>query len=355
MTRSLKRKYPGAPLSALAAILWLGAALFAGSATAQTKSVKQQLLDLTGGRRVKVVWVQGTSDTNHVSSPIKLFDTKVGTVQELPFTGIQPWLTPDGTRVIAVAGTEMDRKLMMYDTESRKVTTLGTGPHSYPLAVWRDPRTKRDWVYVNATDAGGEFKRDWSDGQDKMFRFPIDKPEARELFWDRTKSSEFFMLSADGTHACFAPTFSNIGQMTYAFDAKGKVDQGKCIFKPVGHGCFPGIAPDNSYRLFHLEGDHKAIAMYDANGANPRKIAINTMPGVGEKGLPAWLTRWSTDPRFLTLMAPCNADSRIWMGRFDAKFTKVEAWVQVEPNGPGCGKSHAWVEPSLSSGAALRY
>ena len=342
----------GAPLLALG--LWLAMPLASALAADSVKSTKEQLLELTGGRRVKVVWVQGTSDTNHASSPIKLYDTKDGLIQELPFTGIQPWLTPDGRRVVAVAGTDMDRKLMMYDTESKKVTTLGTGPHSFPLAIWRDPKTKRDWIYVNATDAGGEFKRDWSDGHDKMFRLPIDKPDARELFWDRTKSSEFFMLSADGTRACFAPTFNNIGQMTYAFDPKGKVDPDKSVFKPLGHGCFPGMAPDNSYRLFRLEGDHKAILMHDADGANPRKIDVTGMPGVGEKNLQSWLTRWSTHPRFLTLMAPCNADARIWIGRFDEKFTKVEAWVQVTAEGPQCGKSHAWIDPQRSSGAAIQ-
>lgn len=338
----MKRRSVSVFLSALAVGLLFGVAPNSGGAVDAAKSVKDQLLELTGGRRAKVVWSQGASDANHVSSPIKLFDTKAGVVQELPFTGIQPWLTPDGRRVIALSGTPLDRKLMMYDTETKKVTTLCTGPHSFPLAIWRDPKTKRDWVYVNAIDAGGEFQKHWSDGQDKMFRFPLDKPEARELFWDRTKSSEFFMLSADGTRACFAPTFNNIGQMTFAFDAQGKVDQDNSVFKPLGHGCFPGMAPDNSYRLFYLGGNHHAITMHDAEGANPRQIKVGDLPGV--KGQ-SWLTRWSTHPRYLTLMGPDSQQAGIWMGRFDEKFTQVEAWVRVSAEGPKCWKSHAWIEP----------
>lgn len=50
MTRSLRLKGIGVTFSALAVGLWLGAALDRGLAAAETKSVKQQLLDQTGGR-----------------------------------------------------------------------------------------------------------------------------------------------------------------------------------------------------------------------------------------------------------------------------------------------------------------
>ncbi len=54
----------------------------------------------------------------------------------------------------------------------------------------------------------------------------------------------------------------------------------------------------------------------------------------------------------LGLGAPAGSDARIWLGRFDVKFTKVEAWVRVAPEGPQCWKSHAWVEPEPSAGTA---
>jgi WD40 repeat protein len=341
MTQGPHRKNAASIISALALALLLGVVSRPHLIAAESDNVKQQLLELTGGRQVKVVWNQGAKEE------IKLFDTKSGVVQELPFTGSAPKLTPDGTRVLAVSGPDTDRTLMMFDTESKKVTKLCSGPHTFPLDIWCDPKTKREWVYVNACGAGGEFKRDWSDGQDKLFRFPIDKPDERELVWDRTKCSEFFTLSADGTHACMAPTFNNIGQMKFVFNAQGAVDQEKSSFKPIGHGCFPGIAPDNSYRLFHLVGDHMAIAMYDVDGSNQRKIKIGDLPG--EKGS-SWLTRWSTHPRYLTLMGPASAKARIWVGRFDETFTKVEAWVRVAPPGAQCMKSHAWIEPDPLTG-----
>lgn len=352
MTCALRRTNFAMTLSALAAGLWLAGSLSQGLAAAETKSVKQRLLGLTGGRRAKVVWNQGEKDGVPL---IQYYDTREDAVAELPFPGQQAWLTPDGLRIVALAGkTDADRVLKLYDTESKAVATLTTGPDCYPIAVWNDPKTKRDWVYVNDCGAGGDRQRAWDAGRDKVYRFPIDKPEERELFWDRTTSHEFLMFSADGSHACFAPTFNTIGQLKFAFDAKGKVDQDKSVFKPVGNGCFPGGAPDNSYRLFRLDGDHHTITMCDEGGARPRKIKVSGMPGVAEKGRNTWLTRWSTHPRFLTLVAPAGTDAHIWMGRFDAKFTAVEAWVQVSADGPQCWKSHSWVEGGPSSAKSRR-
>ena len=59
-------------------------------------------------------------------------------------------------------------------------------------------------------------------------------------------------------------------------------------------------------------------------------------------------------PRYLTLMAPAGEDARIWMGRFDEKFTKVEAWVRVTADGPQCWQSQAWIEPVKSTGAPMK-
>jgi hypothetical protein len=344
----LESRYSVVCRSAMAACLVVVMASDLALAAAETKEVKAQLLELTGGRRAKVVWNQGEKDGVPL---IQYYDTRDGATCELPFAGQQAWLTPDGRKIVAWTGkTDADHALLMYDTESKSVTKLASGPECYPVAVWTDPKTRRDWVYVNDCGAGGDRQRSWDAGRDKLYRFPIDAPQARELFWDRTTSHEFLMFSADGTHACFAPTFNNIGQLKLAFDAQGKVDQDKCTFKPVGHGCFPGMAPDDSYRLFRLDGDHHTITMFDRDATHPRKIKVSGMPGVADKGRNTWLTRWSAHPRYLTLVAPAGTDAHIWMGRFDAKFTAVEAWVQVSADGPQCWKSHSWVEPDPQAG-----
>jgi len=192
----------------------------------------------------------------------------------------------------------------------------------------------------------GDKNEAWNVAAGKIYRFPADKPEARELYWERTSSHIFLMFSADGTRACFEPSWSNIGQLKLTYDAKGKLDQEKSTYKQFCGGCFPSLAPDNSYRLFSLEGDHRAITMCDADNANRRKIVVTGMLTESQKSRNTWLTRWSTHPRYLTIVAPAGKDAQIWLGQFDEDFTKIEKWVRVSPEkGPQCWQSHAWIDP----------
>jgi hypothetical protein len=133
----------------LAAALLLGLGAGGARAVDEAAETKKQLLELTGGKRVKVVWNQ--------DDKIKLYDTKVGVTEELPVTGGTPLLSVDGRRVFFSSGkTPEERVVYMYDTEKKKVTELAKGPGNSVLAVWRDPKTKKDWVYVNSTGDQGE-------------------------------------------------------------------------------------------------------------------------------------------------------------------------------------------------------
>jgi hypothetical protein len=296
--------------------------------------VKKKVLELTGGRHTRIAWNQ--------NDKIRVFDTKEGVIRDTTLPGSQPLFTADGRKVLASGGKAGERFLAMYDFDTKRVSKVVTAAESNLLTVWRDVKARRDWVYVN--DCGSK-EQAWDAPCGSVFRFPLDKSAAREMCWDRTSSHFYLMFSEDGTRACFEPNWSNIGQLTVVYDAKGGIDQDKCQFKPLGGGCFPGMAPDNSYRVFRLDGDHKAITMCDADGANPRQVKVAEMPGVGDKGRNVWLTRWSTDPRFLTLMAPDGDDAKVWIGRFDSEFTKIEGWVQVTNDGPKCWQSHAWIAP----------
>ncbi|MCE9611436.1 MAG: hypothetical protein K8R23_14665 [Chthoniobacter sp.] len=321
--------------------LTLGLVLNVGLTATETDTRKKELIELTGGRRVKAVWNQGTEK----DMKLKFLDTKDGVEIDLPFSGSAPLITADGFHVLASTGkAPADRRVKMYDTETKKVTEFPAGPGNNLLAVWTDPKTKKTWVYVNESGDKGE---PWNvPGGGKILRFPVDKPEARELFWDRTSSHIYLMFSADGTRACFEPSWSNIGQLKLEFDAEGKVDQAKSTYKTFGGGCFPSMAPDNSYRLFRLDGDHRSISMCDADNANVRKVVVTGMLTEAQKANNTWLTRWSTDPRFITLVAPAGANAQIWMGQFDDGYSKIEKWVRVSAEkGPQCWQSQVWVEP----------
>ncbi len=312
--------------------------------TAETLETKKQLLEMTGGRRVKVVWNQNADKDQKLC----LFDTKDAAIHELPFCGSSPLLSKDGRCVFASVGKAPDeRAVKMFDTKTATVTELSKGPANNLLAVWTDPKTSRTWVFVNAS---GDKNEAWNDAKGgPIYRYPVDNPSARELFWDRTSSHFYLMFSEDGTRACLEPSWANIGQLKLAFTADGKVDQDKSVFKAFGGGCFPSMAPDNSYRLFRLDGDHSSVTMCDADNANPRKVP--TLDMLKERNIPGncWLTRWSTDARYISLIAPAGDKARIWLGRLDEGATKFEKWVPVSPDGgKQCWQSQAWIEPGKS-------
>lgn len=308
---------------------------------ADAATTQKDLLNLTGGKQVKVVWNQGKEN----DMKVKFYDTKKGVIKELPLAGgSAPLISMDGNYIFNSSGkAPAERAVFVYDLKKEKAAELAKGPGNNLLAVWMDPKTKKHWCYVNET---GDYNESWNQAKGgKIYRFPVDKPAARELFWERTSSHIYLMLSEDGTRACFEPSWANIGQLTLAFTADGKVDQDNSKYKTYGGGCFPGFAPDNSYRLFRLDGDHHAITMHDADNSASRSIPVSWMPGVKEKGRNTWLTSWSKHPRYITLVAPAGGDAKIWMGRFDEAYTKIEAWVQVsEDGGPQCWQSQAWIE-----------
>jgi hypothetical protein len=316
----------------LAALLLLGMGLGSARAADEAASTKDQVLELTGGRRAKVVWNQGGA--------VRLFDTRTGEIQDLPIpNGSAPILTLDGTKVLVSAGQAPDgRGVYLYDIESGGVTEFPKGPGNNLMDVWQDPADGRLWAYVNGTGDHGE---NWDQARGgAIYRFPLDKPEQREQVWDRTSTHIWMFLSADGTRACFEPSWGNIGMLTLAVAEDRQVDQDNSSYQQFGGGCFPSIAPDNSYRLFRLDGDHRSITMHE--GDNSRSWQVNVSHMVDGRNV--WLTRWSRHPQYITLMGPDSDQAKIWMGRFNEDFTEVEQWVQINHDGPKSMQSHSWVE-----------
>ncbi len=340
-TKKMNPTHPQSCQRALALAFGLAAALTPAVTAAETNT--KAILELTGGRQVKAVWNQ-TADGGQ---KVMTYDSKADAIKELPVpAGSAPLLTQDGKSVVISTGkAPAERKVVMYDLEAGKATEFPAGPGNNLLAVWQDPKTKRTWIYVN--DAGDKGES-WDAPAGPIHRFPTDKPAERELFWDRTSSHIYLMFSADGTRACFEPSWANIGQLKLAFTADGKVDADKSEYKTYGGGCFPSMAPDNSYRVFRLEGDHKSISMCDADGANPRQIDVTGALTAEQKaaGRNTWLTRWSLDPQFITLVAPAGDDAKVCLGKLDEGATKFEGWARISaPDAKQCWQSHVWIAP----------
>lgn len=303
--------------------------------------VAAELLDATGGRRVKVIW-SGYSFDGKVQG-LFAFDTGSGkshTLVEGRRIG-RPRLTTDGTGVVFNVLSEEDINTGSFYVpfDGGEVRPLLEGKYSWILSTWRDPKTGDEWVL-----AGDNYATSWkqSEGRtDKVYRHRLkdllagasDRPDP-VLVWDASPVSLWFTLSADGKYAGGALPFNRFGVANPQAQA----------YQLFGFGCDGGLAPDNSYRLMHLTGSHRSVRVYDIAQRKVSTVPVNTMSTVrGRESV--WHTVWSNNPRFFTVKAPERGLSDIWLGRFDEKFTKVDRWVRITGQGQTDNLSHAWIEP----------
>ncbi len=196
-----------------------------------------------------------------------------------------------------------------------------------PTHVWRDPCSGVQWVC-----AMPKWKlRD----ADMVFRFRLDRPDVIESVWEKTPISwGWFSLSADGRRA--------VGAFPWPYCALVSLPEQESENR--SGGCWPSIAPDNSYRFFVLGGSHSSMNLYDMGGW-PRQVVLRADGGpVGQVSMP----QWTNHARFMTLASPVVGDRRaseIYLGRFDAEFSGVQRWVRVTTNDVPDLYGDAWIEP----------
>ncbi len=284
--------------------------------------------DLTQAR-TKIVWAKGVtstyeSDVYSSSYALMGYDTREGFPREIvsgPVSCANPWITPDGARVIYNDWPDTTVYIVDWSGENKQELLKG-----FALSVWEDPSTGQQWVYASDVPYGTVVRR-----------YLINAPDEGELVWNKSKVSIRFRVSADGTR----------GGGEFPWPQAGVVTLPNGDFEAYGSGCNSMIAPDNSYRFFHLMGGHRKILMYDDGGENSRAITIDEAPGLDGQG--AWIPKWSSDVRFLTVAGPHNNPEKlhdIYLGRFDEDFNSVDSWVQVTstPDTFDC-YAYAWLAP----------
>lgn len=238
----------------------------------------------------------------------------------------KPLLTSDGKRV--VFSNRSDSGVYVVNWNGTRLHRLITG---YATDVWVDPVGGAQWVYARA--GAGKM-------ESAIWRYQLDHPEKRELVWNKTPLDSidypWFQVSADGTHAGAAFPWPR---------CSAAVLPNQC-FQMYGEGCWPSMAPDNSYRLFHLDGAHKRIIMYDDGGGNRRTIPLNDAPGID--GRTIFYPHWTRDARFITMTGPSfDAQADFYIGRFNPQFTAVEKWVRITHNHYPDRWGDAWIDPGV--------
>ena len=301
--------------------------------------VSRNILRLTGGRRVRLVWSEvGSADdlmvTNGRSTLLYGLDTGEEGGQRLILEEkggySKPIFTPSGQQILYTNQQTGKCHVVNWDGKGRREFAKG-----FASDCWRDPASGIVWVYV---------RNSVGNANGAMVRRRLDKPEVVENVWDKSPNGNatvpWFRTSADGRYAADA----------FPWPKCGLADLSKGSWKLRGNGCWTSIAPDNSYRHFYFQGNHTEVAMFDHGAGKPRAVKLNTMESMSGKKV--YHPRWSSDPRFLTVTGPeRNPRSELYLGRFDAGFTRVEQWVRVTKDKVADYYGAAWIEPDKNASA----
>ncbi len=308
-------------------------------------------IEAVTGNHSKLVWYQyqgKTADTLGNGAQLQLWgiDTQDGlgvrVILEKKSSYVRPLISPDGKWIIYTnkhterkSGKKVSKPVVhRVDWKGEKVEELGKG---YAVDVWEDPKTKVTWVYVAhliPTNRASMFA-------DKLERFQLDDPEKRELVWDKTKISvDSIQLSKDGKRAsCLFP-----------WPDVGVIDLEKKEHWRNQHGCWPSLAPDNSYTAWVFDGSHKSVHIFADRGKKLSVVKINDGPGMD--GHEMYHPRWANHPRFITVTGPYKGPSigksgknaEVYIGEFEKGLKSIKNWVQVTDNKKGDHYPDLWIK-----------
>jgi hypothetical protein len=232
----------------------------------------------------------------------------------------KPLLSPDGKTI--VFSHALREQMFAVNWDGTGLRRLGKG---HAVAMWPDPSTGVTWLYyLEDLD-----RSDTLDGR-PLLRCRLDDAAVNEKVWDRTKvTSDGFQLSRDGTRAS--------GLFPWSRAALLHLGQGLLLER--GKGCWTGIAPDNSYRMWVFDRAHRNLIFTQPGIDTVLHVPINAAPGL--RGHEVYHPRWSNHPSFFAVTGPYRrkgpynavlqggTEIHVMIGRFDRDFRTVEAWARV--------------------------
>lgn len=352
-------------LSIIGCLIFLA---FHGVAFSGTAS---KISELTGGK-TRIVWTQdmgpGSNDVSLTTSSHRLmgFDTDIN---EGPVPIIRrlsnywkPLITPDGQHIVFSEFNKKKIFIVNWDGSGLKAISDGLATD-----VWQDPVSGVQWVYAIKNNKREVYTRKlfefldkykirgrgrlrrllkWKDkkGYGLIYRFRLDNPDEREIVWDKTRVGFWFQLSQDG----------KIGAADFPWPDCGVVFLDRKTRKIFEQGCWPSMAPDNSYRFWIFDGAHRNITVYSQGGKNRRKINISLASGIN--GHEVYHPRWSNDVQVITLTGPYRrstggsgalfkvvSSAEVYLGRFNKGLSGIEKWVRVTNNEFGDFSPDVWI------------
>ncbi len=293
----------------------------------------------------RVAWTRDLGDgTDFVSLGNQLvlmgYDSRDGlgerVMQGEPASYAKPLISPTGREVIfSLRASNLVFAIAWGDQERRHIAD------GFALAVWADPDTGDEWVYVGEDQAATD-----PPSYRSVYRYGLADPRHRELVWDaQPVSGDSFQLSLSGRYA---------GALL-PWPHAGIADLATGTWKTIGEGCWTDFAGDGDNRFWYFDGAHRNLTLVDTETERRWQVPINGAPGID--GFEVYHPRWTNDSRYLVVTGPYTVGRRankirgggnqveIWLGQFDGDFSSVERWEQITHNDAPDFYPDAWIDP----------
>ena len=296
--------------------------------------------ELTGAH-TRIAWVQDAgTDSDPLSDRGELrlmgLDSDDGRGERalLPTVSnyAKPMITAEGNRI--VYSDRIDRSIWIVDWDGSNHRRLSDG---FAVDLWRDKDARVDWVY--AVEQFG------NEGTLPCRRFPVDEPHREETVWDGMDVTwGWFSVAGDGLRAA----------ATCPWPDAGLLDLTTGSWHRYRIGCWPDIAPDGSHLFWALDGPHRNLHVLRESSRSEWQVDLSTAPGI--EGLEIYHPRWTNHVRHLAISAPYTLGDddikldkggpgvEIYLGRFDANYTRIEAWARATRNDRGDFWPDAWIQ-----------
>lgn len=247
----------------------------------------------------------------------------------------KPMITPGGNRIVfsnIPAGT-----IYVVNWDGTGLQELNSGR---AVEVWVDPETGVEWVY---RIPGRSL--DVTASKIHLTRFPLDNPAVEERVWEHTQlDANNIQFSQDGAFMCGL----------FPWPQAGLLDVRRGEKYILGKGCWPSIAPDNSYLMWIFDGPHRNLIFHTKDNGRKWSVDISRAPGVD--GYEVYHPRWSNHDRFMCMTGPYHhgiygggGEVGVYAGRFNEKMTEIEAWVRVTDHGLADFFPDLWIKPGVGS------
>jgi hypothetical protein len=327
------------------AVLLLSALAACSSPAPALEGAAAEVRELTGAR-TRIVWVQGDgTDPYAMGENLVLmgFDTDDGRGERVvlgePGSYVKPLLSSTGDRIVYSTAPRGDGgpETFIVNWDGAGLRSFASG---FALAIWQDPADGRDWVYVGTDNQEFDFAT--------VTRVRLDDPGISELVWNGSMvSGDTFQVSADGRLA------GGLFPWPYA----GVADLTNGTWRKVGEGCWTAMATPGVPLFWYFDGAHRNLTIVDVERDRRWMVNINQAPGFGNAEV--YHPRWTNHPRFFAISGPYDqgganqvrsggAQAEIYLGRFSADFSSVEAWARVTHNSGGDSYPDVWIERDRS-------